>query len=87
MMTAIAPARVQSVTVPHMGKPATCHLCGGEVHSDCDPKRNGWLICTSCGPVWMPLAGRWIRVHVACSLAEASERAARLVLALEGGSL
>lgn len=87
MMTAIALARIQTA-IPHMGKPIpTCHICGGEVDSDSDPKRNGWLTCTSCGPVWMPLGDRWIRVHVACSLAEASERAARLVLALEGGSL
>ena len=87
-MIAIAPARVQSVALPHMGKPIpTCHVCGGDVHSDSDPKRPGWLACTSCGPVYMPLAGRWIRVHIACSLAEASERAARVVLALEGGSL
>jgi len=80
----IAPARIQSAILPHMGKPATCHLCGGAVAPDRDPRRPGWLTCTSCGPVWMPLGDRWIRVHVACSLQEAGERAARLVLALEG---
>ena len=69
---------------PHMGKLSTCHVCGGVVHSDCDPKRNGWLRCASCGPVWMPLEGHWIRVRLYCSLEEASERAARVVVALEG---
>ena len=82
-MTTIAPARTQ-VSLPHMGNPATCPLCGGEVGPDRDPRRSGWLTCTSCGPAYMPLAGRYIRVHVACSLQEAGERAARLVLALEG---
>jgi len=84
MRTTIQP---RAEILPHMGKLPTCHVCGGVVHSDCDPKRNGWLTCTSCGPVWMPLGDRWIRVHVACNLKEASERAARVVLALEGGSL
>jgi len=83
----IAPARAQPVTVPHTGNPIpTCHICGGEVHSDSDPKRVGWLTCPICGPVWMPLAGRWVRVHVACSLPEASERVGRLLIGLGGAS-
>lgn len=77
---------------PHLGGhlpdvgTLTCHLCGGEVHSDCDPQRNGWLHCASCGPAYMPLAGRWIRVHVACSLPEASERVGRLLIGLGGAN-
>ena len=74
---------LQPVVLPHVGTPA-CHLCGGQVHPDCDPKRVGWLACPFCGPVYMPLEGRLIRIHVACSLTEAGERAARVVLALEG---
>lgn len=78
MRTAIQP---RAEVLPHMGK---CHLCGGTVGPDHDPRRHGWLVCPSCGPVWMPLGTRLIRIHVASSLQEASERAARLVLGLEG---
>lgn len=80
----IAPVRAQPVT--HMGELA-CHLCGGPVHSDCDPNRNGRLTCPACGPVWMHLDDRYIRIRIAVSLAEASERAAGIVLAVEGGRL
>ena len=64
----------------------TCHICGRDVHSDYDPKRKGWLACPSCGPVWMPLGERWIRVQIAYSLEEASERTARALLALEAAT-
>ena len=69
------------LTEPHMG--LACHLCGRPVHSDCDPKRNGWLACPTCGPVYMPLDGRLIQVHIACGLEEASRRVAELIVALE----
>ena len=66
----------------HVGTLA-CHICGGPVHSDYDPKRKGWLACDRCGPVYMPLDGRYIQVHIACGLSEAAERVARLIVGLE----
>lgn len=59
-------------------RPTTCHTCGAEVLPDPDPRREGWLTCAACGPVYMPFQGRWIRIHIACSLEEAGRRVAQL---------
>jgi hypothetical protein len=67
---------------PHVGT-HTCHVCGEALHFDCDPKRNGWLACPTCGPVYMPLDDHYIRVHLACGEEEAARRVARLIVALE----
>ncbi len=78
---ASAPTRAH----PHVGMD-TCHVCGGALHFDCDPKRSGWLSCETCGPVYMPLGERYIRIHIACSPEEAARRVAKLELwLLQGG--
>jgi len=74
----LSPALVQAL--PHVGK---CHICGGPIHCDSDPKRKGWLSCSTCGPVYMPLRGKMVRVRVGCGLEEASRRGAQLVVSLE----
>lgn len=74
----LSPAPVQASS--HVGM--ACHLCGGALHSDCDPKRKGWLSCSTCGPVYMPLRGKMVRVRVGCSLEEASRRGASVIVAL-----
>ena len=52
----------------------TCHICGAPVAPDRDPRRPGWLACAHCGPVYLPLQGRYIRLTLHGGLEAAQAR-------------
>ena len=60
--------------VPAGGGPATCHICGAPVAPDGSPRRPGWLACAHCGPVYLPLQGRYIRLTLHGGLEAAQAR-------------
>jgi len=86
MTTTAAPTRERQV-LSHAGQYPACHRCGGAVTPDPDPRRRGWLACPACGPVYMPVDGRFVRVSIECSLEEASERILRFDLQLLKGGV